>query len=123
MCAHQSYDLCERHAVLAVQDAQREAERGLEAGDAVGSALKLNLFLMRGVRRVVGGDAVDRAVQQRLDQGEAIGLGTQRWIHLGVGVVVADRPLVEREVVRRGLAGDVQALALRLTNRLESPAR
>ena len=41
---HQFDDAGEGQAVFAVEDAQGEAERGFEAGDAVGGALELDLF-------------------------------------------------------------------------------
>ncbi len=87
MEVHQGQDARERHLVLLVEDAEGEAERGLEAGDAVGGALELDLFLVRGVGGVVGGDAVDGAVEQGFDDRETVVLVAQGWVHLGVGVV------------------------------------
>ena len=51
--------------------------------------------------RVVGGDAVDRAVAQALDQRLAVGLGAQRRVHLeALRVEAADLLVGEAEVVR-----------------------
>ena len=58
-------------------------------------------FSSGGVRGVVGGDAVDRAVAQALDQRLAVGLGAQRRVHLEAVRVEAAHLLVgEAEVVR-----------------------
>jgi hypothetical protein len=45
----QREDFREWHFVLDVQDADREAQCGFEAGDAVGGAVEFLLFLVRGV--------------------------------------------------------------------------
>src|SRR5580698_10587577 len=70
--------LSQRHAMLAMQHRQAQAERCFQPRDAVRCALKLLLFLMRGVRRMVGGDAVDGAVQQAFDHGIAVRSCAQR---------------------------------------------
>ena len=106
--------------MLLVEDAEGEGEGGLEAGDAVGGALELDLFFVAGVGGVVGGDAVDGAVEEGGDDGLTVGLGAEGRVHLGVGVVgqvviqAAGGYLFfgEGEVVRGGFAGDVEALFL-----------
>jgi hypothetical protein len=62
--------------------------------------------------RVVRRYAVHGAIQQRRNNRSSIRLRAQRRIHLGVGVVVANRVLGQREVVRRGLAGHMQPISL-----------
>ena len=105
-----------RHAV----DHQRERERagqhqlgvdrregGLEPGGAHRRLLERHLLLLARVRRVVGGDAVDGAVAQALDQRLPVLLGAQRRVHLQPRVELLEQRLVgEREVVRRDLGGD-----------------
>jgi len=49
-----------------------ERERGLEPCGAERRELELERLLVRRVRRVVGGDAVDRAVDQPGEQGVGI---------------------------------------------------
>ena len=51
--------------MLAMENPEREAERGFDTGDAVGRALEFNLFFVARVRGVVGGDAVDSAIHER----------------------------------------------------------
>ena len=102
--------------MLLVQDAQRETERGFNAGDAVGGAFELDFLFVQRVRRMIGGDAVDGAFEQGGDDGLAIGFRAQWRVHLGVGVEVADGCVGEREVMWRGLAGDVQAIGLGLAD-------
>ena len=76
-------------------------EGGLQAGHAHRRALVGDLLFLRRVRRVVGGDAVDRAVAQALDQRLAVALGAQRRVHLEAVRVEAAHLLVgEAEVVR-----------------------
>ena len=88
----------------------QRGEGGLQAGHAHRRLLEGNLLFLRRVRGVVGGDALDRAVAQALDQGLAIGLGAQRRVHLEALRVEAAHLLVgEAEVVRRGLAADLHA--------------
>ena len=66
--------------------------------------------LVVGVARlVVGGDGVDRAVGQRRDHRQPVGLRPQRRRQLGIGAEVADRRLVQVEIGRGGVAGDRQA--------------
>ena len=82
-------------------------EGGLEPGHAHRRLLERDLLLVARVRRVVGGDALDRAVAQALDQRLAVVLGAQRRVHLEAVRVEAAHLLVgEAEVVRGRLAAD-----------------
>ena len=47
---HQPQHLRRRHAVLAMQHPQRQPQRGLKPGDAVGSALEFDLFFVPRMR-------------------------------------------------------------------------
>ena len=47
-------------------------ERCLEAGDAEGRLLERHLLLLAGVRSVVGGDRLDRAVEECLDESRPV---------------------------------------------------
>ena len=105
-----------------VEDLHGKAQRGFEAGDAVGSPVELLLFFVRGVGRVIGSDGVDGAVEEAFDHGGAIAFGAQGRIHLRIGVVEANAFLSQREMMRRDFAGDVQALVARFADRVESPA-
>ena len=66
---------------------QAEREGRLEAADAEGGGVELAELVLDGVRRVVGGDAVDRAVEEAGDAGGDVVRRAQRRVHLGVGVV------------------------------------
>ena len=68
-----------------------DADRGLEAEHAEGGAVPLAVLVLRGVRRVVGGDRVDRAVGERLAQRLDVLGGAQRRVDL-VDRVVAWSP-------------------------------
>ena len=74
----------QRQLEVLMQNGDGDRQRGFQAGDAEGGALELDLLLVEGVRRVVGGDGVDGAVDDALDQGIAIGGRAQRRIHLVV---------------------------------------
>ncbi|MFM9079964.1 MAG: hypothetical protein ACKOTE_07485, partial [Opitutaceae bacterium] len=74
-------------AVAAHEHLEGNGQRGLEADDAVGREVELLVLLVIRVRRVVGGDDVDRPVAEPGDDRAAVLLGTQRRVHLEVGVV------------------------------------
>ena len=79
---------------------------------------------MRGVRRVVGDDAVDRAVEHALAQSCGVGSRAQRRVHLEVRVVgVGDVVLAEEQVVRGDLAGHGQAVGLGGAHEVEALLR
>src|SRR5688500_8084258 len=63
-----------------------EGERGLEAEDAVGGVLEFELFFLGEVGGVVGGEAVDRAVDDAADAGICVALSPQGRVHLVVRV-------------------------------------
>ncbi len=54
----------------------------------LGGALELDLLFVAGVGGVVGGDAVDGAVEEGGDDSLTVGLDAEGRVHLGVGVVV-----------------------------------
>ena len=95
-------------------------EGGLEAGHAHRRLLEGDVLFLRLVRGVVGGDALDRAVAQPLDQRLAVALFAQRRVHLRpVRVEAADRLVGEAEVVRAGLGADLHAGGLGGADRLD----
>ena len=79
-----------------------------------GRLVELHLLVVHGVGRVVGGDAVDGAVAQALEQRPAVGLAAQGRVHLGGGVVLAvlHQLVGQQQVVRRRLGGDAHAAGL-----------
>ena len=79
-------------------------ERRLEAGDPERRRLERHLLLVRGVRRVIGGDRLDRPVPHSLQQRQPILLGAQRGVHLHVRVERAHRVVGQDEMVRSRLA-------------------
>ena len=83
-----------------------------------GGLVQLAQFLLRGVRRMVAGDDVERAVLQAGDQGLHVVRGAQRRVHLEVAVEAA-QALVGQEVMRADLGGDV-ARRLSLARRISS---
>ena len=116
--------------------AEHERERGLEAGDPEGGLIELNVLPHRRMRRVVGGDRVDRPVRKPLPQRSDIGAGAKRRIDLCRRVIRhalqrlvrdlpgerarAGDPLVgHREVVRRHVARDRSALGLGAPHELD----
>src|SRR5207253_11209800 len=60
----------------------QRGEGGLEAGDAHRRLLVGDVLFLRLVGGVVGGDALDRAVAEALDQRLTVALFAQRWVHL-----------------------------------------
>ncbi len=85
---------------------EAERKRRLETDDAERRAVELERLLVGMMRRVVGGDDVDRPVAEALDHRRTIGLFAQRRIHLEVRVVAAavrERLVGQHEVMRRDL--------------------
>jgi len=102
---------------------EQGSERGLEARRSHRRLLERDFLLVPGVRRVIGGDAVDHAAGQRLDKRPAVRLGAQRRVHLEAAVERAHDVVGEREMVRADLAADPRAGGLRLregVNRLDA---
>ena len=91
---------------------ERQRESGLQTDQSRRRVLELLVLLLQRVRRVVGGDRIDRAVGQALDHRDPIGFGAQRRIDLGVGVVVLERVVGQREVMRGRLGRDPEASTL-----------
>ena len=104
-------------------EVQGERHGGFQAEHTGCGAVELDVFLDFGVRRVIGGDAIDRAVDDagddRLDVGCAVRSGG---ITLVARVVFGAGLVGEREVVRSDLAGDRQAAALGLAHERDRAA-
>ncbi len=90
---------------------KRQADGGFKTENAEGRAIELDIFQGRFVRGVIGGDGVDGAVGEALNEGFAVFARGQRWIHLEARIV-GDILVDQREVVRRDFAGDMQAIVL-----------
>jgi hypothetical protein len=76
-----------------------------------------------GVRSVIGGDGVHRAVGERGQNGFAVGDRAQRRIHLVIAVVVAHVFIGQREMVRRNLERDARFGALAAAHTLQRVGR
>ena len=86
----------------------QDAERRLQPGHPHRRLLERHLLLVHRMGRVVGGDAVDHAGAQTLDQRLAIVLGAKRRVHLEAGIEAPDRLVDQRQVVRGRLAADLR---------------
>ena len=79
---------------------------------------------MVGVRRVVGDDAIDRAVYNSVDNGLRIFGSPQWWVHLEVRVViVADALFGQEHMMRRHFAGDFDAVGFAPAYEIEAMRR
>jgi len=99
-----------------------EADRSFESGDPEWSSIVLESFLIRMMRRVIGGDRVDRSVLQSFENRFEMFCASKRWRHLCIRVVAFDRDIREREVMWRDLARDVDAFVLRASNSFDRSA-
>ena len=101
---HALDDQLERHHARLDEPVHERRECRLEPDHAVRRRRERHLLLGRVVRRVVGRDAVDRAVAQALDERLPVRLGGQRRAHLETRGVEREHLLVgQQQVVRRGL--------------------
>ena len=71
-----------------------------------GRVEEAEVLLFHGMGRMVGGQQIDGAVGDGCDGGLAVRFGAQRRVHLGESAVLQQRLVAQRDVVRRGLAGD-----------------
>ena len=94
-------------------------EGGLEAEHAERRVDERVLLVVPGVRGVVGGDRVDGAVEQALDERLAVLAGAQRRVDLEDRVVAGEQLGAQREVVRGHLRGDPDAARLRPAHDVE----
>ena len=69
------------------------------------------------MRRVVGGDHVDRAVLNAFDKRQPVLFTSKRRIHLEFAVFF-EVVFIQQQIVRRGFTGDVDAARLCLTDQL-----
>ena len=89
-----------------------DPQRGLQPGHAERGGLPFGLLVLHRVRRVIGGDAVDRPVRQPGPQRVHVGLGAQRRVHLVDRVVAGGQLVGQQQVVRGHLGGNPPALGL-----------
>jgi len=98
-----------------------DRQRRLQPGHSHRRGVPLAVLGLDRVRRVVGGDGVDRAVGQPGAQGGDVGRGAQRRVDLEHRVVADGRVVGEHQVVRGDLGGDRDAPGLRLGDDPDRP--
>src|SRR2546429_7139263 len=81
------------------------AERGLQPDDPEWRVVEGGFLGVVGMRGMVGGDAVDHALLERLAQRRDVRRFAQRRVYFWVRIVAPAVALGEREVVRGGLGG------------------
>ena len=100
-----------------------DGQRGLQAGHAERGRAPLAVLVLARVRRVVGGDDVDRAVGQALADRLDVALRAQRRVDLEHRVVAAGQLVGEDQVVRRDLGGHVDPAGLGPADDLDRAGR
>ena len=95
-----------------MEQPQGQADTGFQADYARRGRQVILLLVGHVLGQVIGGDGVDRAVPQTGAQRLDVRRRAQRRVDLGVGVVTLDGLVGQREVMRTGLGGHVQALVL-----------
>ena len=95
-------DVHDAHSGVA-QNRQAHTERRLQAEHPRRRLVERSLLRLPRMRGVVGGDGVDRAVDDALDERLDVGLRAQRWVDLEQRVEATQSVLRERQVVRRHL--------------------
>src|SRR5450759_2675619 len=117
------YGVLDRHDALVHQPRDDKREACLEPDAAELGPVELGLFFVRGVRRVVGRYHVDGPVGDRLQHRGYVLFRPQGRVHLQVGVVSHQAGVVQREVVRRRLAGDRKPGFLRRADQIDGAGR
>ena len=90
-----------------------DGQRGLDAEHAGRGVLERDVFRLARVRCMVGGDRVDRPVEQRGAERVDVGLLAQRRVHLEHRVEARAAFVREHQVLRRALGRDAHAFGLR----------
>jgi hypothetical protein len=105
---HQLDETRQRDRARVDQSIERQRHGRLEPGDAERRPIELDVLLIVVMRRVIGGDHVDGAVDDSVHHGVAIQLVAKRRIHLDVGVVGPPQRqhlVCEDEMMRRHFTG------------------
>ena len=97
-----------------------EGHGRLQADDAERGRRETAALFLGRVRGVVGGDDVDDARPEGLDQGGRVGGRPQRRVHLEVRVARFERLVGEEEVVGRRLGRDADAAGLGLADHADA---
>src|SRR5215475_14950820 len=107
------------------QAIQSQTNSRLQTDYAVRRVVKFEHLFVGVMRRVVGGDGVNRPVAQAFDDRFEIGARAQRRRHFEVGIVTAlvNVSVGQREMMRRDFACDGQAFPLRLPNQIHGARR
>ena len=91
------------------QTFQSNADGGFEAEDAERALFEFLHFFAAGVRSMIGGDGVDGAADDAVGDGCDVAGGAQRRLHFVIAVVGRHLAVGQREMMRRGFAGDGEA--------------
>lgn len=79
---------------------------GIEPGNAIGRGDKILGFFERCVRSVVGGDDIESAVDEALQERFIVRFGAQWRIHFIVGIEIADVLIGEKQMMGGDFCGD-----------------
>lgn len=109
--AHQRRQPFERDHARLDERSDAGGERALQSRDAHQRPPQAARLFLRRVRGVVGGDHIDRAVRNPLQQRGAVAGAADGRVHLEAAVVL-QQLVAEVQIVRRGFAGDVCARPL-----------
>src|SRR5262249_695207 len=75
------------------------------------------------MRRVIGGDDVQRTVLETIDKGMEVGLRPERRRHLEIAIEGAETSVGEGEMMRASLAGDADASLFGSSDQIDTPGR
>ena len=113
--AHLFDELCKRQNAGLHKCGICRRKRRFHTDGAVWRVQEISFFRRR-VRRVVGRDDVDRAVLYGLDHRKAVLLAAQRRVHAVVRVVLFERFIGQKQVVRCGLRRHLYATGFGITD-------
>ena len=114
-CTHDFNKVVHRQHAGSYQIGVEERESDLYSHDAVCTIGKTTTLLFGTMRRMIGGDHIDRTVVDTGEQRHLVRYIPDRRVHLPASVIL-HHATIKQQVMRRGLAGHLNTACLGIPN-------